>query len=257
MAIESTRSFLRYAHDFSLPLENCGMPPLRVSPAAAATSPLRALSEPQQGLLGLLQREKGGLTVDDLAERLAVTRTAVRQHLAALERDGYVQRQVLRQSIGRPRHVYTLTMAGDYLFPKQYLWFSALLLEALKQEMGEEGLIEWLRRLALRVAEQISPQPAGPSLPERAEALVRSMNELGYDAQVTGQSGDAVEVVASNCVYYELARAFPEVCHFDYGLLEGLGAIQKVEHLECMVRGGRVCHFLLLPSSLEKTGRKT
>lgn len=214
------------------------MPPLTVAPSTAGTAPLQALSEPQQGLLWLLQREKDGLTVDDIAGRLSVTRTAVRQHLAALERDGYVHRQVLRRSVGRPRHVYALTAAGDYLFPKQYHWFSALLLESLKQDMGQEGLIEWLRRLAYRVIEQISPRLAGLSPPERAEAVVRIMNEFGYDARLAGGSSEAVEIVATNCVYHELARAFPEVCHFDYALLEGLGAVQSVEHLECMVRGG-------------------
>jgi predicted ArsR family transcriptional regulator len=189
-----------------------------------------------------LQREKDGLTVDDIAGRLAVTRTAVRQHLAALERDGYVHRQVLRRSVGRPRHVYALTAAGDYLFPKQYHWFSALLLESLKQDMGQEGLIEWLRRLA------------GLSPPECAEAVVRIMNELGYDARLAGGSSEAVEIVATNCVYHELARAFPKVCHFDYALLEGLGAVQSVEHPECMVRGACLALPTLAALGAEGTG---
>ena len=47
----------------------------------------------QWQLLDFLLKNKAGMTVDELAEALNITRTAVNQHIAGLERDGYVKRE--------------------------------------------------------------------------------------------------------------------------------------------------------------------
>lgn len=205
---------------------------------------VKGVGERQQKLLLLLQRDKSGLTVDELAERLSITRTAVRQHLAVLTRDGYVDQQTLRKTAGRPGHVYVLTLAGDALFPKQYSWFSSAMLHELRREHGSAGLALFLRRLASSVASGLDARVRGLSPAERVAALAQLMNELGYDARAVSAPGAPDEIVATNCVFHDLARDFPEVCHFDYELAEKLTATQ-VRHPECMVRGGKVCRFVL------------
>src|SRR5213596_985761 len=70
-------------------------------------------------------------TVDELAEALYLTPTAVRAHLAALERDGLVQQHSERRGGGKPSLVYDLTPAAVYLFPKSY----AQLLDVLQGRM--------------------------------------------------------------------------------------------------------------------------
>jgi predicted ArsR family transcriptional regulator len=205
----------------------------------------------QQQLLRLLQREKGGLTVDEIAARLEVTATAIRQHLAALERDGYVHMQELRKTAGRPGFVYVLTPQGDALFPKQYPWFSLVLLSALKERMGPEALAAFMRALGGEVADSLAARMAGKTEEEQLAVLIQVMNELGYDARLTTQGNGPPEVVATNCVYHLLARDHPEVCHFDYELMERLTG-QHVVHAECMVRGGQACRFQFFPQPKSK-----
>jgi DeoR family suf operon transcriptional repressor len=211
------------------------------------TSPLaRRVGDRQQRLLRLLQQEKSGLTVDELAARLAVTPTAVRQHLAALERDGYVRMQELRKTAGRPGFVYVLTAEGDALFPKQYAWFSSVLIQALRAKVGSEGLASLMRGLGGEIADSMAARLAGKTEDEQLALLIEVMNELGYDARLTTTLNAQPEVVATNCVYHALAREFPEVCHFDYELMERLTG-KQVTHTECMVRGGRACRFQFDP----------
>ena len=50
---------------------------------------------------------------------------------------------------------------------------------------------------------------------------------------------------ARNCVYHHLAAEHPEVCELDLALLSSLLG-GKIEHVECMVRGGGSCRFRLL-----------
>lgn len=225
-------------------------------PLEQTTTPLaRRVGDRQQRLMRLLQQEKSGLTVDELAARLEVTATAVRQHLAALERDGYVHMQELRKTAGRPGFVYVLTAEGDALFPKQYAWFSSVLIRALRGRAGGEGLASLMRELGGEVADSLMARMAGKTDDARLELLIEVMNELGYDARVNTTLNAQPEVVATNCVYHALAREFPEVCNFDYELMQRLTGKQVV-HTECMVRGGRACRFqfVTLPKSKEDEG---
>ncbi len=63
---------------------------------------LEGLGRTQQDLLHALLLQPAGMSIDDLAQALTITRTAVRQHLAALERDGLVKRGATRPTGRRP-----------------------------------------------------------------------------------------------------------------------------------------------------------
>ena len=48
---------------------------------------------------------------------MGLSTSAVRQQLTALQRDGLVTFDEVKHGVGRPRHRYRLTAAGDSLFP--------------------------------------------------------------------------------------------------------------------------------------------
>src|ERR1700733_4678718 len=92
----------------------------------------------QQAVLDQLLEHKAGRTLDELVASIGLSRTAVNQHLIALERDGYVRKAASRKTGGRPLHLYVLTEEGANRFPKQYSWFSKLLIQTLRERFGEE-----------------------------------------------------------------------------------------------------------------------
>src|SRR5689334_18722230 len=59
-------------------------------------------------------------TVAELARQLRLTTNAVRSDLAALARDGLVQRTGLRRGTRRPFVTYDLTPQGQRLFPNAH-----------------------------------------------------------------------------------------------------------------------------------------
>lgn len=208
---------------------------------------LELLGKRQQELLRLLLKHKAGLSIDELVVALGVTRPAVRQHLTALELDGYVTRGEERRTAGRPGQAYVLTAKGTELFPRQYSWFSGLLLDAIAQERGEDGLAAWLEDLAIPIAESLKPRLAGLEGPARLEAIAAIMNELAFEAvAVPGAHGAPAALEASNCVYHALAKRHPSICKFDIALLSRLTGL-PLTHEECMVRGGGVCRFRPTP----------
>jgi predicted ArsR family transcriptional regulator len=208
---------------------------------------LDVIGQRQQALLNLLLQRKEGLTIDQMAAALGITRTAVREHIGALERDRLVAAGALANSTGgRPGRLYTLTPRGLALFPKQYDLMARLLLEALTQRLGAEAAVEELRALGAKLAQQLKPQIGAGSLADRTRTIAVLMRELGYEA--SAPAGETPTIEALNCVYHELARADQTVCTLDLALIETL-ADAHVEHRACMARGNNACVFCLTQKS--------
>jgi len=194
-------------------------------------------------LLRHLLRRKSGASVDELGQALDVTRTAVRQHLASLMREGLVATNGTRPSRGRPNRLYALTDVGKEAFPRHYSWFAQLLVEAMMQEHGTAGLRTRLGRIAAAVVAQLEQQAPRPELGvDRIQRIAALMDELGYDAHTVQHGPGAPVIEADNCVFHELAMKQPEICQFDLSLLSGYTG-SPVELHECMARGGHVCRF--------------
>jgi DeoR family suf operon transcriptional repressor len=187
--------------------------------------------------------------LDELVNAVGLSRTAVNQHLIALESGGHVRKAASRKTGGRPQHVYVLTDEGtNLLFPKQYSWFSKMLIETLRQQVGPEQVSQFMYDLGVKLSASLIPRLVGKNRAERIDEIVKIMNETGFVAKTLGppEAGKLPRVECKNCVYHDLSKDYPEVCRFDIGFLSGLmGA--EVEHQSCMQRGGEACRFRFIP----------
>lgn len=203
---------------------------------------LEGLGRTQQDLLNALLHQDKGMSIDELADRLAVTRTAIRQHLAALERDGLVLRGDTRPTGRRPEQLYRLTDHAREQFPRQYQMLASVLIDEVAEIIGADALATLMRSMGGKLARERERQVVDEA------RIVQHMNQAGYESEVlAGPAGEA-EIVAHNCVFHRLAAAHPVVCELDLALIGTLGGAQ-VEHRECMVRGGHVCRFKLRPAA--------
>jgi predicted ArsR family transcriptional regulator len=202
----------------------------------------------QHVLLRELLRNKEGLTVDALAKILDVSRNAVRQHIMSLERDGLVAKGKTQPSGGRPEQLYVLTPAGEERFPRQYSWFSEMLLQILQAEFGSAGLEEKLLEMGRSVANSLMMRlPDKGNTSKLIAAIAEIMQEIGYDAVAKTEDGEQ-EIEAHNCVFHKLATKCPQVCSFDLALLSSCSG-REVEHRSCMVRGDDACRFRFVPTN--------
>lgn len=203
---------------------------------------LEILGIRQKELLKLLLKNKSGMTADELSAQLAITRNAVRQHLAALENDGLLKKGMTRASGGRPEQLYVLTDKGNEGFPRHYAWLAQLLLESIQQESGADGLNERLSTMGTRIGKQLCAQhPELVTREAKVQKLSEIMEQLGYDAKASGaQRINMIE--ADNCVFHTLALTNPNICQFDLALLSAF-TDSAVDHQECMAKGGNTCRF--------------
>lgn len=207
---------------------------------------LELLGRRQKDLLKLLLRHKSGLTIDELATQLHVTRNAIRQHLAALAKDALVETGATKATGGRPTQLYVLSQKGRELFPRQYSWLAQLMLESVRQEAGGDALRKRLTAMGTKVATQLRAQHPGlKSRADRVLKLAELMEQLGYNTAGTTVL-DPTVISADNCVFHDLALKDTAVCQFDLALLSTFTE-SRVEHQECMAKGGHVCRFKFRP----------
>jgi predicted ArsR family transcriptional regulator len=202
----------------------------------------------QREVLNQLLEHKLGATLDELVASVGLSRTAVNQHLMTLEKEGYVRKGASRKTGGRPQNVYVLTEEGTNLFPKQYSWFSKLLIQTLREQIGEERVSQYMYDLGVKLSAGLIPRLVGKNRVERIAEIVKVMNETGFIARtIAPEDADKLpRVECMNCVYHDLSKDYPEVCRFDIGFLSGLmGA--EVEHQSCVQRGADVCRFRFVP----------
>jgi predicted ArsR family transcriptional regulator len=184
-------------------------------------------------IVALLSRH--GATVEELARELGLSDNAVRAHLAALERDGFVvQRGERRAAQGKPAYLYELAPAADRLFPRAYLPTLDTLLELLTEQLPAAELERLLRTIGHRLAQRwrASEQSRSSEPLSRVRWAVAVLNELGALAElevaVEGRSdcpGGQARLRAMSCPLAALIPSHPRLCLLVEALLAELTAL--------------------------------
>lgn len=212
---------------------------------------LQNISPRQHHILEQLLENRTGLSIDALAKILDISRAAVQQHVVGIEVDGYIKKISLNKTAGRPVVIYGITDKGINYFPKQYAWFSDLILSELRQEMGEEGFEDYMQRLGVRLANNLSSQFEGKNLKDRMDELLIIMANLGFQVTTGIESETGKTVIrANNCIYHDLAQKYNEICSFDLALMSSLLG-KYVKQLSCMAKGDCACHFRIQDKQAE------
>lgn len=199
------------------------------------------ISSRQHQILEHLLENRKGLSVDELAKVLDISRTGVQQHFVVLERDGYIKKSTFNKTAGRPVTIYAITDKGTNYFPKQYAWFSALILSDLQQEIGPERFKAYMQKLGSKLADKLRGKFEGKSLNERIDELAAVMTDFGFQVKVDMES-ESPNIQACNCIYHDLAQEHHEICEFDLALMSSL-LDKEVEQLSCMAKGDCNCSF--------------
>ena len=204
---------------------------------------LQNISPRQHQILEQLLENRNGMSVDDLAKALDISRTAVQQHFVALERDGCIKKNTLNKTAGRPVTIYGITDKGINYFPKQYAWFSELILSDLQEEISPERFKGYMQRLGTKLADKLRDRFEGKDLNHRMEELILIMTDLGFQVKGSAESDtNKPNIKACNCVFHDLAQKHNEICAFDLALMSAL-LNKEVEQLSCMAKGDCDCSF--------------
>lgn len=208
---------------------------------------LRTFSPRQQALLKALLQHRAGMSIDELAAVLGISRNATNQHLSSLAGLDLIDYTLRSSHGGRPLKNYYLSSQGLELFPRQYDLFSRMLIDWVRHRLDEQALRGGLRELGAQLAREYTERVGAQNgLPLKIGEVVIIMRELGYETDIGTADDGAIEIIASNCVFHRVAVECEQICEFDLSLMGTLLNAQ-IDHLECIVRGGLCCRFGITP----------
>jgi predicted ArsR family transcriptional regulator len=128
----------------------------------------------------------GGLTADDIAVALGLTRSAVRIQITAMERDGVIRRAGKRPGTTRPSHIFELTPEVEELLSKAYIPLLTQLVSVFADALPAQQIEALLRRTGKALAKELSRgKRLTGSLQARVTAASRILNDdLGATTHV-------------------------------------------------------------------------
>lgn len=190
-------------------------------------------------------KRKGASTIAQLADELRLTGEAVRQQLLQLQREGWVEAKISRDPerirTGRPATSYSLTEAGDHLFPKEYDALSVAVIDAVADELGPEAI----KRVLSRIYEDRVAATEGALRDLSLEQKVDALKDLYLDhdpfMDVEKTNGDFL-LVERNCPFLNTAMRRPALCSVSVNALTRLLGV-RVDREEKFQLGDNRCVF--------------
>lgn len=211
----------------------------------------------RDAILDLLLAEER-LSVADLASRLGVTATAVRQRLARLIEEGLVVRADIapatasdaaadsdgRRRRGRPAHAYMLTEPGRRSAGDNFRDLALVLwreIRSVREPAIRQGLIA---RIGAAMAGMYRDSVAGQTRPQRLDSVASLLRGRQIACAVEPPTTrDALPVLASyTCPYPDLAEQDRGICAAERLMLQELVGT-SVELSSCRLDGDACCRF--------------
>lgn len=207
--------------------------------------PLASQPATRRALLVHLKKH-GDASADELAAALAVTASAVRQHLAGLAADGLVAHSSARNGPGRPVHRYRLSEGGELLFPRAYGTLTTELLEYV-EDHDPALLAQLFERRGRRRLECTEARLAGRSFAERVRELTKVLDEDGYLAEAMEGDDGSWRIVEHNCAILTVAQRYGHACSSELDYIRAALPDATVERVAHLLAGGHVCAYEIRP----------
>jgi predicted ArsR family transcriptional regulator len=179
-----------------------------------------------------------------VAERLAITEVAVRQHLRRLEKKGWYRRSMRSAaSVGRAR--VRRDRRGRAHFPTRTRISPWTSLAAVRETFGERGLERLVETRSRRQRRAYADRLRGArSLAERVARLATVRAEEGYMAEWSRTDDGAFLLVENHCPICVAARSCQALCRDELGVFrDALGPDAQVERTDHLLAGARRCAY--------------
>jgi predicted ArsR family transcriptional regulator len=179
-------------------------------------------------------------TVNELAEELHLTDNAVRAHLASLERDRLVAQSGFRPGIRKPHTTYALGAEAEQLFPKAYGRLVSLLMSIFSRQVEPRNLRAGMRAAGRKVAQEHLGGLQGKTRPQRINAALAILKELGGAASFHEEDGKHF-IYGNGCPIAAATANHPEACLLAESLLAEIIGSPVKEH--CLRGPAPSCRF--------------
>lgn len=182
-----------------------------------------------------------GAKIEDLAVAADISPVSVRHHVNSLLAEGLIEVDKVRRKVGRPYNTYTLSEAGQELFPQKYYSLTNRLLESIKDQLSPEIVKELFSGLVDRTIQEHREKFEGLAFEERLDYLIILLEQEGFLAKWK-KTEDGYQVTEYSCPYISVGQKHAEICSIDKELMITVLNAPVSQH-SCMLDGASCCEF--------------
>ena len=190
-------------------------------------------------------RRRSEATVDELAEALGISASAVRQHLAPLRSAGLVAARQQRGHAGRPADVYHCTSLSDPLFPVEQN-LAVEILDDLHDE-DPELVGRFFERRRRRMVDAVRADHDDTPVADRVAAITEQLDAQGYLAEFDETDDGGFRIHLHNCPIWNVANRYDHACTAELGLLEDVLPDTEVTRLAHKHEHCSECSYHIAP----------
>lgn len=188
-------------------------------------------------------KRHGQASTETLATEAFLSIGATRQHMQALVDQGLVAFDLERRGPGRPRHLFSLTPAGQALFPQFYEEMADSLLAAVEAE-DTDVRDRVFNRVAQAQMRRTLARLEGIEPSTRFKAAISALEDNGYFPSVT-MEGNVARVSFLHCPLMGVAPQHPGVCEAEERCMRAAFGVEGIERAAHRVLGDSVCTYLV------------
>jgi predicted ArsR family transcriptional regulator len=143
---------------------------------------------------------------------------------------------------------WSLTAKGHGRFPDTHAQMTLELIEAVRSEFGDAGLVRLIDRREQAMAAHYERQLQGAgSLAARVQRLAALRSAEGYMAEIASLDDGRFVIAENHCPICAAAAACQGFCRSELALFAKLLAPARVERTEHVLAGSRRCSYLVTP----------
>lgn len=205
----------------------------------------------KQKLLNVLKREDYS-SIKEVMEHFAISEIAVRKHLRELIGRGFVKEKVVKQEIGRPYHLYSLTSKGHGTFPNQHEQLPLELLRDLEELKGEVAVNDLLLKRKQREEVELTKRMQNVTFDQKVEQMVEYQNEKGYMIEYEKTTDGNYAIKNYNCPIYNLASSYGQICNHEKEMYRNVFTGSTVDSDACLTTGDHFCCWIIKKPDVSK-----
>ncbi len=204
-------------------------------------SPVAELSPTQRTVLATLKR-LGEATADELATKLDISASAVRQHLGVLLSADVVATRQQRGLPGRPASTYHATPKSEALFSSSDTKLSIEILAQVEQE--DPALIARIfDRRSSQLVEIARERLAGKPVDECIDIVAELLDEQGYLADFVKVEAGHYHLNLHSCAIWPVANRFRQACTAELAFITDLLPDTTVDRITHKTAGAHTCTY--------------
>jgi predicted ArsR family transcriptional regulator len=209
---------------------------MAVTDAAPSPTP----TPTQRRVLAALKRH-GEATADELAGTLAISPSAVRQHLSALRPAGLIEARRDHGHTGRPADRYHATERTEPLFARADDLSIELL--SLVDDEHPDLVDRVFDRRRRQLVDDAQAHLEGAAIDERVARVTELLEDQGYLCDWERLADDHFRINLHSCAIWTVASRFRKACASELEFLQGVLPDASVARVTHKTSGAHTCAY--------------